>query len=396
MSSYWSRRSLLAGTALLGLQILPRGASAQAKNTWTPAGSMNSPRDAFTICVVAGKIIALGGRTTARGSTVRTTESYSLANALFAADKSMNTDRSFFPVVPLKDSGKVLVVGGFSGRSGTIKDVEVFNTAAGDWSTVGSLNAARELLTATLLPDGQVLAAGGFSNGAILDSAELYNPGTEKFTYTGSMKVSRHGHTATLIPTMPVNALAGQVLVMGGRTSKDVSLDSTEVYDPSKAAWSAGPKLVQDRFRQTATVLQDGRILIIGGYSSVKSATLDTAEIYDPALNSFSLLTSKMVDGRMDHTATLLPDGRVLVAGGWSSAVKNTDGSLGSTVASVDIFDPAKSTFSAVAALPVSRHEHAAALITLADGMPAVLVAGGLHWEPALHQTLKDAWIYTP
>ena len=143
--------------------------------------------------------------------------------------------------------------------------------------------------------------------------------------------------------------------------------------------------MVQDRYRHTATTLPNGLIVVTGGYSSMQGKTLSTAEIYDPTGDTFMLLTSTMSDTRMDHTATLLPDGRVLIVGGWSST-------RNSTVASADIFDPSTFLFTPAAPLPFSRHEHTATL--LPDG--SVLVTGGLRWEPTVQQTLSDAERFRP
>jgi hypothetical protein len=117
-------------------------------------------------------------------------------------------------------------------------------------------------------------------------------------------------------------------------------------------------------------------------------------EIYDPVLGIFTLLTDpatglplQMSHTRMDHTATLLPDGRVLIAGGWSTV----NGAL-STTASADIFDPLSGTVTPVAALPVSRHEAAALLLPTGK----VLLTGGLRWEPAVQQTLNSSYVFSP
>jgi len=245
------------------------------------------------------------------------------------------------------------------------------------------MNVARELHTGTLLPNCLALITGGFSNNRILNSAELYDPRSGKFSYTGNMSQARFGHTATLLTTGPN---AGKVLITGGRTTNDVSLASTEIYDPATGAFTAGPDMKVDRFRHTATLLHDGRILITGGYSSAQSHTVSSAEIYDPLTNSFTFLPhTTMTHPRMDHTATLLKDGRVLVVGGWNSVE-------GRTVASADLFDPLTNTFTPTTPMFLSRHEHTATL--LPDGR--VLVVGGLRVEPGVTQTLDEVEIYTP
>jgi len=348
-----------------------------AQDVWTAAQNvMATPRDAHAALVIGGRVLIIGGRTNPGGTTTARTEFFDPVSSQFTATGSMAGSRSFFPPVVL-DNGKVLAAGGYrqSTFGRTIRVAELFDPTSGTWTATGSMEATREQHTATKLANGHVLIAGGFSNNVILASAEIYDPATSRFSVTGKMRATRFGHTASLT--------GGQVLVIGGRTTGDVSRALTEFF--GAGAWTEGPRLRQDRYRHTATTLPDGRILITGGYSSSHANTLASAEIYNPLDKTFRLLPATMSDTRMDHTVTLLPDGRVLIAGGWSSVKK-------STVASVDIFDPAAEAFTAIAPLPVSRHEHTATL--LPDGK-TVLVAGGLHVEQAAPQTLSDASLYS-
>jgi hypothetical protein len=338
----------------------------------------------------------MGGRTNTSGVTTRSTNYYDPATAQFTATGNMVYDRAFFLPV-LLDNGLVLAAGGYRYSSfggGPTLSAELFNPATGRWGTTGSMRAAREMYTATKLGNSMVLFAGGF-NGTPLSSCELYNPSRGRFGATGTMLARRFGHTATLLKD-------GRVFVTGGRTSNSVSHYSTEVYNPSNGTWSWGPSMNHDRYRHTATTLLDGRILITGGYSSTGKDIISTAEIFDPATNTFTLLTTidpwtgqtvpiRMNDTRMDHTATLLSDGRVLIVGGWSSTVEETE-HTDSTVATVEIFDPATGSFTLGPSLPISRHEHTATL--LPDGR-SVLVLGGLQWEPLSKQTLNDALGWT-
>ncbi|MCS6860681.1 MAG: hypothetical protein NZT92_10225 [Abditibacteriales bacterium] len=353
---------------------------------WTPMEAMDIARDAHAAILLPNNgsniVLVIGGRKAAAGTTTTWGDLYRLADGVWMPTGSMRYSRSFFPAVRLLD-GQVLAPGGFSSSFGTIRWCELYNPVTGSFSRTGSMNVARELHTGTLLPDGKVLVTGGFSNNRILNSAELYDPHSGKFSYTGALKQSRFGHTATLLMSGPH---AGKVLIAGGRTTNDVSLQSTEIYDPEAGTFTAGPDMKVDRYRHTATPLNDGRILFAGGYSSAQGHTVSSAEIYDPVANSFTLLTNtSMTHPRMDHTATLLKDGRVLVCGGWNSLESRT-------VASADLFDPATGHFIPAAPMLLSRHEHTATL--LPDGR--VLVVGGLRVEPGVMQTLNGVEIYTP
>jgi hypothetical protein len=376
-------RPTRAGLSILAVLTLARVGHAQG--AWTVTGPMTSPRDAhaavLTDSAVYGSVpLLIGGRINPIGHTTHSTEYYVPPTLAFVPAMPMTDNRSFFPAVKL-NNGKILAAGGYRQIGivgGTIAAADVYDPLTGAWTPTGSMRYARELHSGTKLPSGQVLMAGGFSNNAILATAELYNPASGLFSAAKSMRSSRFGHTATLLA-------GGKVFVTGGRTTNDVSLSATEFYEPASGGWTAGPVLKQDRFRHTGTVLNDGRILYTGGYSSSKGNTLATAEVYDPTTNAFTLLTSTMSDTRMDHTATLMSNGKVLIVGGWSSV-------KGKTVASADVFDPATNTFTPAPSLPISRHEHTA--ILLPDG--TVFLAGGLHWEPNDHETMNDAYIYIP
>jgi deoxycytidylate deaminase len=175
------------------------------------------------------------------------------------------------------------------------------------------MDVARWEATATLLGDGRVLIVGGFNGNEHLASAELYDPSTGAFSHTGGMQMGRSGHTATLLED-------GRVLAVGG-DGDNGPLASAETYDPTIGSFQSTGSMSHDRHGHTATMLHDGRVMIVGGWANNINTYQDLTiiEIFDPATGIFRRAGSIGM-ARDFHTATLLPDGRVLIAGGYDES----------------------------------------------------------------------------
>ena len=249
-----------------------------------------------------------------------------------------------------------------------------------------SLGAMTPYLTgpAVNLNDATVLVVGGLttqSNGVKVKSnlAELYQMGSHTFVATGSMADARYEHTATLLRD-------GRVLVVGGADMMDGidNLATAELYDPLTGKFTRTGSMAQGRAAHTATLLADGRVLIAGGYGG-GTLPLATAEIYDPATGRFTT-TGSMTVARMNHTATLLAGGSVLITGGESNST---------VTSSAEIYDPASRTFRATGSMTTPREWHTAT--TLGDDR--VLIVGGFtgSGSPSLGPVvLASAEIYDP
>ncbi len=264
-------------------------------------------------------------------------------------------------------NGMVLVEGGFddSYSANCLKSAELYNFASGSWTLTGSMNTGRAFHTATLLPSGKVLAAGGDTGpsgqtgGLASASAEIYDPISGNWSTVASMKTARSEHTATLLPN-------GKVLLAGG--ANDAGLASEEeIFEPLSGSWTITGPLNRPRVDHTATLLPNGKVLVAGGadYNGIFYAGMDSsAELYDPSTGTWTV-TGSMNKARAYHTAALLPDGKVLVIGGG-------DGN-GFYVPTCELYDPVFGTWTVAGSLSTNVDYHTATL--LPNGQ--MLVAGG-------------------
>jgi hypothetical protein len=216
---------------------------------------------------------------------------------------------------------------------------------SGTWTVTGSLNTARADHTATLLPNGQVLVAGGKSATGILASAEIYNPSTREWTVTGSMATPRIGHQATLLP-------GGQVLVSGGDNTTG-ALASAELYNPSTGKWTTTGSMTIPRTLHGATLLLNGQVLVAAGNNTVGS-TGNTAEVYNPSAGTWRATGS--MQSFHPFMLVLLPDGRAL-------AVDDS----GNVNAPGEVYNPSTGQWSLTAAMYYAHSGAAAVLLPNGD-----------------------------
>ncbi len=297
----------------------------------------------------------------------------------------------------LLQNGMVLVSGGADRTAIPLATAELYNPKTNHWSPAGTMATARVGHTATLLRDGRVLVVGGLSSyhdAATLPTAELYDPKTNTWSSAPPMRVGRALHTATLL-------LNGRVLVAGGLSWNPwfggvvpaQSLDA-EIYDPSSNRWSSAAPMSNELSEHTATLLRDGRVLVAGGHRSEPTASHPASEsglavypalrstaIYDPSTNRW-LNAAFMTRGRYAQTATLLPNGDVLLVGG-------VDGGL--PVPTAELYDPAADRWSPAANMAAPRIGHTATL--LRNGTVLVVgnaQAGTSHAE--VYDPASDRW----
>jgi len=368
----------------------PIGTPAPGSGSFTPTGSLvTATADASATLLRDGRVLVVGGRADVspggglprRPGPASSAELYDPATGTFGATGSLSHAR-FNHTATLLPNGRVLIAGGEQGYTDVqpLSSAELYDPATGRFSATGSMSHIRTMHTATLLPNGKVLIAGGDDTVAPLSSAELYDPATGRFSPTGAMSIGREEQTATLLDN-------GKVLIAGGfyyegplaEPTVDEMLSSAELYDPATGQFTPTGSMHVARFDAAAIKLLDGRVLIAGG-GDISSCSIASAEIYDPATGTFSLVGS-LANASLGLQAALLHDGRVLIVGGW-----NLDG-LG--LASAEVFDPTTSTFSPTGSMSTEQESCTAA--SLADGR--VLVLGGASGTSPF---LASAEVYTP
>jgi N-acetylneuraminic acid mutarotase len=191
--------------------------------------------------------------------------------------------------------------------------IRIIVTARGSWTTMTAVPLARHYFAMVRLPSNKVMVIGGFASSTITNSVVIYDPATDTWSPAASMLSARSDPSATVLPD-------GRVLVAGGATNGNASLASAEIYDPVNNTWTATGSMAEARTRQTATLLQNGKVLVIGGYNTGGSITFSqTAEMYDPADGSWTTMATPLSESRGQHAAQLLPGGNaVLLIGGVS------------------------------------------------------------------------------
>ena len=287
----------------------------------------------------------------------------------FTPTGEMTTARLWHTATLLRD-GKVLIAGGVTGSVDSITaTAELYDPVAGMFAATGDMTTPRRSHTATLLPDGRVLIAGGRTAVGSIYSAELYDPSTGTFTATGNMITAQSAHTATLLGN-------GKVLIAGDARAR---VARAELYDPASGTFSTTGTYASTNLVSTdnvccpsATLLPDGRVLIAWPTGGL--------ELYDPGAGTFSLTGNMTRLPFETGPATLLTSGNVLFAGGNDDPGESAD---------AEVYDPSTGTFTATGNMTAPRADHTATL--LPDG--TVLIAGS---QGDGGKTLASAELYDP
>lgn len=275
--------------------------------------------------------------------------------------------------------GGALLAGGFpeiGGHDGPgpnpIATATTYNPSSGTWTNAPNMSTARAYATATALPDGRVLVAGGYDRRVILltnpsrEGVQLvpladslfFNPTSSTWTAGPALAQSRFGHLAVALRS-------GRVLVVGGSDPlhSEQVLTSAELFDPATGRWTSAGAFGAGRSQFTLTALTDGRALLAGGIAADGYTVLGSTLLFDPAKNLWSP-GPELANVRTGHAAAALADGRMLVTGGADQVGR---------LASSELFDPSANSWSATGALVTPRSDHLA--ISLTNGR--ILAIGG-------------------
>jgi N-acetylneuraminic acid mutarotase len=357
-----TRTLLMSGLLMIGL--LPNTAikAFAAAGSFALTGSLNTARFGHTATLLPNGDVLVTGGLGVNGiySPLASAELFNPAKGKWTVTGSMSVGRAFFTATSLPN-GEVLVTGGTGYTAYCFATAELYNPSTGQWKTTGSMTQPRCYHTATLLPTGEVVVAGGADSAVntpnTMASAELYNPSTGIWQTTGSLNVSRASQVALLE--------SGQAFVAGGYntsnttttgltsvelyepstgkwtltasmtalfgpttpvllTNNDVLIASeVEFYNPATAAWtSTGPLPIPKTAGppSLATLLNTGNVLASGTrctYSGCGGAATTICFLYAFSSNTWSV-AGDMNQARLSHTSTLLPNGQVLVAGGYA------------------------------------------------------------------------------
>ena len=366
------RAGKLALTILMGAMGCAR---AQTAGGFTATGSMTTPRQFHTATLLTnGKVLITGGMGTNCGGTCA--ELYDPSAGTFTATGTMASPR-FEHTATLLPSGRVLIAGGAFGQDNSaLNRAELYDPATGTFSPTGSMTSARYFHTATLLNNGQVLIAGGYASGGV-PLAELYDPSTGTFTSTG---LTDDGETtATLLPN-------GNVLYADSGIA--------ELYDPATGTFTHTGDPIDPGAQPAAVLLTNGKVLIAGGDIGAGFEGTFSASIYDPATGAFSITGSMTAGIDTFMASALLPDGTVLISG--ENRTSGCENSPSGCLGTAELYDPITGTFSSPGN---SQSEEGHAETLLPDG--TLLISGGWYFcgfmpAPGCGGTLANAEIYHP
>ena len=405
-ASFLLNASIATAGCIGGFEVSPTDDAAAAPAA-VADDSIAEPAVASSKRPQTGDVLIAGGVGSA-GLAIGSTQLYSNATGTLVGTPPMGGARAAHQALMFPTENEVLVVGGFKGKAKptgasivlkitTLPTGVIFHDNKGISGTFGVLKSRmqsgksdddRAFFPSVVLNSGLGFMPSGLCNGDLRPTAFTFDPSTNLFSLVATPVLeTRAFHTATLLPD-------GTVLIAGGIV--DFAGDSTssaEIFDPVAGTFSSTGPMTASRAGHTATLLGDGTVLITGGITGVTGTwtALDTAEIYDPATRTFAATSGAMTAFRWQHTATLLNDGTVLLAGGFDGTATWTLAPFGKAAgdtgswtptsgaieSSTEIYSPVTGLFTAGPSMAGSRFGHTATLLIAGPNAGDVLMVGG-------------------
>ena len=292
--------------------------SPQNYGNWTSVSPMNLDRkDLASVVLPNGNVLVTGGQSFSANEITNTAEIYNYKTDTWDYVASMNVQRAIHRMV-LLDNNRVLVIGGYK-----LRTCEIYFINDNIWQMTDSLKVKRDYgWTASSLNNGEVLVAGGFvisndlKNIYSLNNVEIYDPSLNKWRETDSLKIDRAFQTATLLNN-------GKLLISGGETDEGIELKESEIFDPTLEKWTVVDSLNTARYRHSEILLSNGNVLISGGlnFTYPTAPWLKSCEVYNPTTNNWEVVTS-MNYTRVAHSSIILNNGYILFTGGESGNEK--------------------------------------------------------------------------
>ncbi len=343
--------------------------NSQLDGQFIVGSDLGAHRERFSVITLNdGRVMAIGGkaiglRNVEMGNFEDSTELLDTTTMTWKLTGKMNEKRKS-PGVAQLDNQTVIAAGGTGAAKVPLNSVEIWNPKTEEWKHIASMNTARDSMGYALLPDGRFMVTGGKSidkKGVLISSikeSEIYDPETEKWIEVAPMHEKRVNHTATLLND-------GNVLVIGGGKEDGPYSKTVELYDTKRDIWISLEPMSVGRAMHTATKLLDGRVLIVGGRGK-KTST----EIYDPRNKKWSGSGDTKYP-RAEHSAISLPDGSVLITGGIGQ------------LAQVELYNSRTNSWSTITELSTGRYRHSSAVLD--DGTAVVM--GGISEDGILAST---------
>lgn len=373
--------TILASAAMLAAVTLSAGLSGGASASAGRIAATAAPGTArfhqAAELLGDGTVLIAGGMR-ANGAYEASAELYDARARRFVAVGAMQARRVGAAHAKLAN-GNVLIAGGSDGSASALASAEIYDVAHRAFRAVAPMATPRAGAQAFALRNGKVLIVGGASDGdgrVQLASAELYDPHTDRFAPTGGMRVARSAFAGVVLND-------GRVLVMGGNSAgahPDRTIEaSAEIYDPATGRFMSTGAMTAPRYKQGAALLPDGRVLVAGGSDSRDwQGMKNTTEIYNPRTGRFTRGPNMQSERfKLPDCVVTLRDGRVLVAGGAARA---------------EIFDPASNAFVPAGGDALDGFYYGTAT-RLANG--EVLVVGGYGRDPGAG-AVAHAWLFQP